>query len=171
MRDQINDRFNDFTDSLDEQFRRAGETFNENVTVPATETADRVLDAVLDANRRVVDFAVTTADRVQEYAPELPMSDRVPTPSEAGERYLEFVERAVEMNRDFNQRVASMIETPAVAPKPAAKKASTTAKKATRSTAKKASTTAKKASTTAKKATRSTAKKASTTAKKASSTA
>ena len=149
MRDQINDRFNDFTDSLDEQFRRAGETFNENVTVPATETADRVLDAVLDANRRVVDFAVTTADRVQEYAPELPMSDRVPTPSEAGERYLEFVERAVEMNRDFNQRVASMIETPAVAPKPAANKASTTAKKA---------------STTAKKATRSTAKKASSTA-------
>ncbi len=146
MRDQINDRFNDFTDSLDEQVRRAGETFNENVTTPATETADRVLDAVLDANRRAVDFAVTTADRVQEYTGDLPMADRLPTPAETGERYLDFVERAVQMNRDFNQRVASMIETPAAAPKPAAKRPSATA--TSTKTAKKASAkkTSKKAS-------------------------
>ena len=29
-----------------------------------TTTSDQVLDAVLDANRRIVDMAVTTADRV-----------------------------------------------------------------------------------------------------------
>lgn len=159
MRDQINDRFNDFTDSLDEQVRRAGETFNENVTTPATETADRVLDAVLDANRRAVDFAVTTADRVQEYTGDLPMADRLPTPAETGERYLDFVERAVQMNRDFNQRVASMIETPAVAPKPAATRP-TAKKTGTKTSAKKAS--AKKTGT--KASAKKTSTKAGTTA-------
>ncbi|MEM9517119.1 MAG: hypothetical protein AAGA42_19890 [Actinomycetota bacterium] len=159
MRDQINDRFNEFTDSLDEQFRRAGETFSENVTTPATETADRVLDAVLDVNRRAVDFAVTTADRVQEYTGDLPMADRLPTPAETGERYLDFVERAVQLNRDFNQRVASMIETPAVAPKPAAKRPTATAG---------AKTSTKKASTKKTGARKTSAKNTST---KASTTA
>ena len=86
-----------------------------NVSERFTTTSDQVLDAVLDANRRIVDMAVTTADRVSEQlrsqiTVELPFSDRLPTPVVAGERYLEFVERAVSMNRDMNQRVAEMIK-------------------------------------------------------------
>ena len=81
-----------------------------NVSERFTTTSDQVLDAVLDANRRIVDMAVTTADRVSEqFNVELPFADRLPTPVVAGERYLEFVERAVSMNRDMNQRVAEMI--------------------------------------------------------------
>ena len=73
-------------------------------------TSDQVLDAVLDANRRIVDIAVTTADRVADQINvELPFADRLPTPTVAGERYLEFVERAVSLNRDMNQRVVEMI--------------------------------------------------------------
>jgi hypothetical protein len=86
-----------------------------NISERFTTTSDQVLDAVLDANRRIVDMAVTTADRVSEQfrsqvTVELPFTDRFPTPSVAGERYLEFVERAVSMNRDMNQRVAEMIK-------------------------------------------------------------
>jgi hypothetical protein len=56
-------------------------------------------------------MAVTTADRVAEQINvELPFADRFPTPTVAGERYLEFVERAVSLNRDMNQRVAEMIK-------------------------------------------------------------
>ena len=81
-----------------------------NVSERFTTTSDQVLDAVLDANRRIVDMAVTTADRVSEqFKVELPFADRFPTPTVAGERYLEFVERAVSMNRDMNERVAEMI--------------------------------------------------------------
>ena len=76
-----------------------------------TTTSDQVLDAVLDTNRRVVDFAVTTADRVAEQIKlDVPFADNFPTPADAGERYLEVVERAVSMNRDMNQRVAEMIK-------------------------------------------------------------
>jgi hypothetical protein len=88
------------------------DAINDNdVSERFTTTSDQVLDAVLDANRRIVDMAVTTADRVSEqFKVELPFADRFPTPSEAGERYLEFVERAVSLNRDMNQRVAEMIK-------------------------------------------------------------
>jgi 2-hydroxychromene-2-carboxylate isomerase len=76
-----------------------------------TTTSDQVLDAVLDTNRRVVDFAVTTADRINEQIKlDVPFADSFPTPTDAGERYLEFVERAVSLNRDMNQRVAEMIK-------------------------------------------------------------
>ena len=76
-----------------------------------TTTSDQVLDAVLDTNRRVVDFAVTTADRINEQIKlDVPFADNFPTPTVAGERYLEFVERAVSLNRDMNQRVAEMIK-------------------------------------------------------------
>jgi cobalamin biosynthesis Mg chelatase CobN len=89
--------------------------FANEATTTATEnftsTSDQVLDAVLDANRRFVDFAVTTADRLTEQVDvELPFADRLPTPAETGERYLEFVERAVSLNRDMNQRVVEMIQ-------------------------------------------------------------
>ena len=85
-----------------------------NIADRFTTTSDRVLDAVLDTNRRVVDAAVTTADRVAEQfrsqvSVELPFADRLPTPTVAGERYLDFVERAVSLNRDMNQRVVDMI--------------------------------------------------------------
>jgi len=85
-----------------------------NIAERFTTTSDRVLDAVLDTNRRIVDAAVTTADRVAEQfrsqvTVELPFADRLPTPTLAGERYLDFVERAVSLNRDMNQRVVDMI--------------------------------------------------------------
>lgn len=85
-----------------------------NISERFTTTSDQVLDAVLDTNRRIVDFAVTTADRINEQVRsqitvELPFGDTFPTPTVAGERYLDFVERAVSLNRDMNQRVADMI--------------------------------------------------------------
>ena len=82
-----------------------------NISERFTTTSDQVLDAVLDTNRRIVDFAVTTADRVADQIKvELPFADNFPTPTVAGERYLEFVERAVSLNRDMNQRVVEMIK-------------------------------------------------------------
>ena len=111
-----------------------------------TTTSNQVLDAVLDVNRRIVDAAVTTADRINEQVKlDLPFVDRLPTPTVAGERYLEFVERAVSLNRDFNQRVVEMItadnaKAPArkAAPKPAAARKSTARKSTARkSTARK----------------------------------
>jgi len=82
-----------------------------NISERFTTTSDEVLDAVLDTNRRIVDFAVTTADRVADQIKvELPFADSLPTPAVAGERYLEFVERAVSINRDMNHRVAEMIK-------------------------------------------------------------
>jgi hypothetical protein len=140
-----------------------------------TTTSDQVLDAVLDANRRIVDMAVTTADRVSEqFKVELPFGERFPTPSEAGERYLEFVERAVSLNRDMNQRVAEMIKADnakaasdkvAATAKNVADTASKTVTDTTKSVTEAAKTVARKApvkKATAKKATakRATAKKA-----------
>lgn len=97
-----------------------------NIAERFTTTSDRVLDAVLDTNRRIVDAAVTTADRVAEQfrsqvTVELPFADRLPTPTVAGERYLDFVERAVSLNRDMNQRVADMIKADNAKKAPAAK--------------------------------------------------
>ncbi|MDX2379383.1 MAG: hypothetical protein QNM02_06460 [Acidimicrobiia bacterium] len=107
--------------------------FTKNAADNYTETNDRVLDAVVDTNRKAVDFAVKTADQVAERIeqiddlPEFKFADKVPTPAETGARYLDFVERAVEMNREFTQRmVERLLEVDAVAPvveKPVAKKA------------------------------------------------
>ena len=62
--------------------------------------------------------------------PELPIAGRFelpefPTAAAAGKRYISFVERAAEMNRDLNGRVIDMlkIEEAKPAAKPAAKKA------------------------------------------------
>ena len=75
----------------------------------------RALDAVIDANRKLVEFAVTTADRVAEQISfELPFADRLPalpTPAESGQRYLDFVERAVAVNREFNDRIVAMLKS------------------------------------------------------------
>lgn len=85
-----------------------------NISKRFTTTSDQVLDAVLDTNRRIVDAAVSAADRVAEQIRtqvtlDLRFTDRLPTPTVAGERYLDFVERAVSLNRDLNHRVAEMI--------------------------------------------------------------
>ncbi len=115
MFEQIAKFANETTDTLSRTVNDINDTVNKtvkdsNISERFTTTSDQVLDAVLDANRRIVDMAVTTADRVSEqFKVELPFADRFPTPSVAGERYLEFVERAVSLNRDMNQRVAEMI--------------------------------------------------------------
>jgi hypothetical protein len=109
MFEQITKFANETTDTLTSTVTDA--INDNNISERFTTTSDQVLDAVLDANRRIVDMAVTTADRVAEQINvELPFADRFPTPTVAGERYLEFVERAVSLNRDMNQRVAEMIK-------------------------------------------------------------
>ena len=119
MFEQITKFANETTDNVSRTVNDINKTVTKtvkdtNVSERFTTTSDQVLDAVLDANRRIVDMAVTTADRVAEQIRsqvdvELPFGDRLPTASVAGERYLEFVERAVSLNRDMNQRVAEMI--------------------------------------------------------------
>lgn len=107
----------------------------ETATANYTSTNDKVLDAVVDANRKAVDFAVKTVDAITSAVevpamPELPFAGRFelpefPTPAEAGKRYISFVERAADMNRDLNERVIDMLkveEVKPVATKPAAKK-------------------------------------------------
>jgi hypothetical protein len=111
-----NDMFDQIT-KITKFATEASTTINEN----AVATSDQILDAILDANRRIVDAAVTAADRIGEQVKvELPFADRFPTPSATGERYLEFVERAVSINREMNHRVIEMIKADNA--KPAAKK-------------------------------------------------
>lgn len=115
MFEQITKFANETTDNLGRTVNDINDTINKTVkdthiSKRFTTTSDQILDAVLDTNRRIVDMAVTAADRVSEqFRVEFPFADRFPTPSVAGERYLEFVERAVSLNRDMNQRVAEMI--------------------------------------------------------------
>jgi hypothetical protein len=115
MFEQITKFANETTDNVSRTVSDINETITKtvkdtDVSERFTTVSDQVLDAVLDANRRIVDMAVTTADRVAEqFKVELPFADRLPTASVAGERYLDFVERAVSLNRDMNQRVAEMI--------------------------------------------------------------
>jgi 2-hydroxychromene-2-carboxylate isomerase len=131
MFEQITKFANETTDTLTSTVTDAMN--DNNISKRFTTTSDQVLDAVLDANRRIVDLAVTTADRVSEQLNvELPFADRFPTPTVAGERYLEFVERAVSLNRDMNQRVAEMITVDNA--KAAADKVVTTTKTAATST-------------------------------------
>jgi hypothetical protein len=171
MLDQINRFANSATttvnDNLPKDFRN---DFLGAVTDSFTQTSDRVLDTVVDTNRRVVEFAVTTADRVaDQFSLDLPLGDRLPTPEEAGKACLDFVERAVSMNREMNERIVEMLKVDA--PKVVTTAARTTPAKTTtakKATAKKATarkTTARK--TTARKTTarKTTAKK--TTARKA----
>jgi hypothetical protein len=115
MFEQITKFANETTDNVSRTVSDINDTITKSVkdtdvSERFTTVSDQVLDAVLDANRRIVDMAVTTVDRVAEqFNVELPFTDRLPTASVAGERYLEFVERAVSLNRDMNQRVAEMI--------------------------------------------------------------
>ena len=100
----MRDQFTNFTSTT-------AATLAENIDSANT----RALDAVIDANRKLVEFAVTTADRVADQITfELPFADRLPslpTPAESGERYLDFVERAVAVNREFNDRIVAMLKS------------------------------------------------------------
>ena len=116
--------------------------FNEQLdtaTANYTSTNDKVLDAVVDANRKAVDFAVKTVDAITKAVEvpdmpkmpvELPFADRFelpefPTATEAGKRYISFVERAADLNRDLSERVIDMLKVEGVKPvakKPVAKK-------------------------------------------------
>ncbi len=129
------------------QFKFTGSLSTEQVTAitDRIEAAnERVLDVVVDANRRLADLAVTSAARVTAALPvDVPFADKLPTATESAGQYLDFVERAVAMNREFSQRVlatltanapsdtvtAAKVSVETVPAKPAAKKA--TARKAT----------------------------------------
>jgi len=138
MRDQISTRIADVTKTVTEGY---------------TETNERVLDAVVENSRKAADFYVKTADQVRDQLPSIDLPFELPTPAEAADRYLEMVERVVEMNRDFSERIVKLnreytdrvvqmlkddaakpAAKPAAATKPAAKPA---AKKATKRAAKK----------------------------------
>ncbi|WP_395152738.1 hypothetical protein [Ilumatobacter sp.] len=128
----------------------------ETATANYTSTNDKVLDAVVDANRKAVDFALKTVDAITKAVdvpamPELPFAGRFelpefPTAAEAGKRYIAFVERAADMNRDLNGRVIEMlkIEESKPAAKPAAKKPAAKKPAAKKPAAKKATAPATK---------------------------
>jgi hypothetical protein len=134
--------------------------FTKTATDNYTETNDRILDAVVETNRKVVDFAVKTADQVVDQLDqidqvrEFKFADKVPTPAETGERYLDFVDSAVELNREFTERfitslladegIAPVVEKKAPAKKAPAKKPAAKKTAARKPAAKKAPT-AKKA--------------------------
>jgi hypothetical protein len=113
---------------ITENFDTATKTF--------VDANERVLDTVVSVNRRIVDTAVQVADRAPKM--DLPMADKLLTPAETGARYIDFVERAVSVNRDFTAKVVAQLPTGvATQPKPKAKAttAKTTTSKATTSKA------------------------------------
>jgi hypothetical protein len=123
--------------------------FTKTATENYTEASDKMLDAVVENNKKAVEFVVKTADQWAEQLPEfpveLPWADQVPTPAELGDRYIDFVERAVELNREFTDRLVSSLQLedvevaePAPAKKAPAKKRTTKKAAAKKSTTKKA---------------------------------
>ncbi|MGB0112283.1 MAG: hypothetical protein WBP59_03600 [Ilumatobacteraceae bacterium] len=155
MFDQITKFANDATTTINENRPQRIEDVTGPLADNLAETSNAVLDAVLDTNRRVVDVVVTTADKVRgtledtlgdRAVVDARISGALPTPAEAGARYLDFVERAVSVNRDWNDRVVEMIRKDApqaaakvttVATKPVAKKAAVKKAAAKKSVAKK----------------------------------
>lgn len=102
----------------------------QTATTAVNDANSRMLNSMVEANRTAVDFAVKSADRL----PTIELPVEMPTPAEAGKRYIDFVERAVEINRDLNARVIGMLPAD-IKPKAAAKK--TAAKKSAKTTTKK----------------------------------
>ena len=101
----------DVFDQVTKFANTASTNVNDSIRENLTSTSDQVLDVVLDTNRRIVDLAVSTADRISAQIDlEVPFADRLPTPSVAGDRYLDFVEQAVSLNRDMTQRVVEMLQ-------------------------------------------------------------
>ena len=138
MRSQIANIAEKFNEQVIGQLNQAGKTY--------TKTNDRVLDAIVDTNRKAVDFVVKTADQAPHIglAFEVPMVDRVefPTPADAGKRYLDVIERLAEINRDVSERMVSSFpaDKPAVeAAVPAAKTAAVQKPTAKKPATKKAS--------------------------------
>ena len=103
MRSQIANIAEKFNEQVIGQLNQAGKTY--------TKTNDRMLDAIVDTNRKAVDFVVKTADQAPHIGLtfEVPMVDRVefPTPADAGKRYLDAIERLAEINRDVSERMVS----------------------------------------------------------------
>lgn len=91
----------DITNQITENIDSATKTF--------VDANERMLDTVVSVNRRIVDTAVEIADRAPKV--ELPMADKLPTPAETGARYIDFVERAVSVNRDFTAKVVAQLPT------------------------------------------------------------
>lgn len=155
MRTQINTIADKFNTEIADQVSTAAKF--------GTDANDRILDTIVDVNRKAVDFAVKTAEKINtqitEQAPtlelpfELPMADRfeMPTPAEAGKRYIDVVERLAEMNRDFSERMVAMLPadkpvvTKPVAEKAAAKKAAAARKPAAKKAPAKKKASARKA--------------------------
>ncbi len=90
---------------ITENFDAATKTF--------VDANERVLDTVVSVNRRLVDTAVRVNKNITDRAPkmDLPMADKFPTPAETGARYIDFVERAVSVNRDFTAKVVAQLPT------------------------------------------------------------
>lgn len=91
----------DITTQISDNFDNAAESF--------VDANERILDTVVTVNRRIVDTAVEIADRAPKM--ELPLADKLPTPAETGARYIDFVEQAVSMNRDFTAKVVGQLPT------------------------------------------------------------
>ena len=81
----------------------------DTATKTIVDVNELMLDTVVSVNRRIVDTAVEVADRAPKM--ELPMTDKFPTPAETGARYIDFVERAVSVNRDFTAKVVAQLPT------------------------------------------------------------
>lgn len=73
------------------------------------DTNERILDSVVSFNRSVVDGYVRTADRIPTV--DLPYADKLPTPAEAGERYIGFVDQVVSANRELTAQVVGLLPT------------------------------------------------------------
>ena len=138
MRSQIANIAEKFNEQVIGQLNQAGKTY--------TKTNDRVLDAIVDTNRKAVDFVVKTVDQAPRIGLdfEVLMVDRVefPTPADAGKRYLDVIERLAEINRDVSERMVSNFpaDKPAVeAAVPAAKTAAVQKPTAKKPATKKAS--------------------------------
>ncbi len=86
-------------------------------TATFVDANERVLDTVVSVNRRLVDTAVRVNRSIADRAPkmDLPMADKLPvkfpTPAETGARYIDFVERAASVNRDFTAKVVAQLPT------------------------------------------------------------
>lgn len=85
----------------------------DTVTKTFVDANERVLDTVVSVNRRIVDTAVRMNQNIADRASniELPMADKLPTAAETGARYIDFVERAVSINRDFTAKVVAQLPT------------------------------------------------------------
>lgn len=150
----------DMFDQVTKFANTASTNVNDSIRENLTSTTDQVLDVVLDTNRRIVDLAISTADRVSSQIDlDVPFADRLPTPSVVGERYLDFVEQAVSLNREMTQRVVEMLQAAEERTTVAATAEQATARRtaAKKPVARKA--TAKKTATKKRTAKKSTAKK------------